>query len=60
MDVIDSLKNEVYDLMINDSAHDFEHVMRVFKNAQNICKKKMPTKNLFKCVCYRYYFISKI
>lgn len=46
MDVIDSLKNEVYDLMINDSAHDFEHVMRVFKNAQNICKKENANEKL--------------
>lgn len=46
MDVINSLKNEVYDLMINDSAHDFEHVMRVFKNAQNICKKENANEKL--------------
>jgi uncharacterized protein len=37
MKVIDSIKNEVKKIMDNDSAHDFEHVMRVYKNAQKIC-----------------------
>jgi len=46
MDVVNSLKKEVCDLMINDSAHDFEHIMRVFKNAQNICKKENANKKL--------------
>ena len=36
MNVINSLKQEVYNLMINDSAHDFDHIMRVFKNAQKV------------------------
>jgi uncharacterized protein len=40
MNVINSLKQEVHNLMINDSAHDFDHIMRVFKNAQKICKKE--------------------
>ena len=46
MNVINSLKQEVYDLMINDSAHDFAHIMRVFKNAQKICKKENARENL--------------
>ena len=37
MKVLDSIKNEVKKIMDNDSAHDFEHVMRVYKNAQKIC-----------------------
>ena len=37
MKVLDSIKNEVQEIMDNDSAHDFEHVMRVYKNAQKIC-----------------------
>ena len=44
--VIDSLKNEVEKIMDNDPAHDFEHVMRVFKNAENICKKEKANKKL--------------
>jgi uncharacterized protein len=32
-------------MMKNDSAHDFEHVLRVYKNAQRICKtEKSNTK----------------
>ena len=39
------LKKEVKSIMNNDSAHDFEHVMRVYKNAQKICKKeKVPER----------------
>ena len=46
MNVIDSLKKEVYGLIVNDSAHDFDHIMRVFKNAQNICKKENANEKL--------------
>jgi len=46
MNVINSLKQEVYNLMINDSAHDFDHIMRVFKNAQKICKKENAPEKL--------------
>jgi uncharacterized protein len=35
-----SLEKEVKIRMSNDSAHDFEHIMRVYKNAQKICKKE--------------------
>ena len=46
MNVINSLKQEVRALMINDSAHDFAHIMRVFKNAQKICKKENANEKL--------------
>ena len=46
MNVINSLKQEVHNLMINDSAHDFDHIMRVFKNAQKICKKENTREKL--------------
>lgn len=46
MNVIRLLKQEVHDLMINDTAHDFDHIMRVFKNAQNICKKENAHEKL--------------
>ena len=46
MNVINSLKQEIRSLMINDSAHDVEHVMRVFKNAQKICKKENANTKL--------------
>ena len=46
MNVINSLKQEEHNLMINDSAHDFAHIMRVFKNAQKICKKENANEKL--------------
>ena len=46
MKVIDSIKNEVKKIMDNDSAHDFEHIMRVYKNAQKICKKEKTNEKL--------------
>ena len=46
MKVLDSLKKDVKKIMENDSAHDFEHVMRVYKNAQKICKKEKANEKL--------------
>ena len=46
MKVLDSIKNEVKKIMNNDSAHDFEHVMRVYKNAQKICTLEKANEKL--------------
>jgi len=46
MKVLDSLKNEVKKRIENDSAHDFEHTMRVYKNAKKICKKEKANEKL--------------
>jgi len=46
MKVLDSLKNEVKKRTENDSAHDFEHTIRVYKNAQKICKKEKANEKL--------------
>jgi uncharacterized protein len=32
--------------MDNDSAHDFNHIMRVFKNAKKICKREKANEKL--------------
>ena len=40
MKVINSIKNEVIEILNNDPAHDFDHVMRVYNNAQKIVKKE--------------------
>ena len=45
MSVLDSLKEEAKKIMDGDSAHDFEHVMRVYKNAKKYAKKKMQMRN---------------
>lgn len=46
MKVLDSIKNEVKEIMDNDSAHDFEHIMRVYKNAEKMCKKEKANEKL--------------
>ena len=46
MQVLDSIKNTVKEMMDNDSAHDFEHIMRVYKNAQKLCKKEKIDEKL--------------
>ena len=46
MKILDSIKNEVISIMDNDPAHDFEHVMRVYKNAQKISKKEKASQKL--------------
>ncbi|MHA7647685.1 HD domain-containing protein [Nitrosopumilus sp. S4] len=46
MKVLDSIREEVKKRMQNDSAHDFEHIMRVYKNAQKICKKEKANEKL--------------
>jgi uncharacterized protein len=46
MKVLDSIKNEVIKIMDNDPAHDFDHVMRVYNNAQKIVKKEKANQKL--------------
>ena len=46
MDIIDSIKNEVIEILDNDPAHDFDHVMRVYNNAQKIIKKEKANQKL--------------
>ena len=46
MKVLDSLEDEIKKRMGNDPAHDFKHIMRVYKNAQKICKKEKANEKL--------------
>lgn len=46
MKVLELLKKDVKKIMVNDSAHDFEHIMRVYKNAQKICKNEKADEKL--------------
>ncbi len=43
---LEKLKIEVKNRMENDPAHDFEHIMRVYKNAEKLCKKEKANKKL--------------
>jgi len=58
MNVINSIKNEVKEIMDNDSAHDFDHVMRVYKNAQKICKKEKVNEKLVLCAALLHDIVS--
>ncbi len=46
MDSVDLLQKQVQQRMKNDPAHDFNHVMRVYKNAQKLCKKEKANEKL--------------
>lgn len=49
MSVLDSITNDVRKIIVNDSAHDFEHIMRVYKNAQKLCKQEKVNETLVLC-----------
>ena len=46
MRVLDSIKNEVKEIMDSDSAHDFEHIMRVYTNAQKMCELEKASEKV--------------
>ncbi|MCS5528389.1 MAG: HD domain-containing protein [Nitrosopumilus sp.] len=46
MKVLDLIKKDVIAIMDNDPAHDFEHIMRVYNNAQKIVKKEKANLKL--------------
>ena len=46
MSVLDLIKTDIKKIMYNDSAHDFDHIMRVYKNAQQIIKKEKVNETL--------------
>jgi uncharacterized protein len=46
MKVIDLLQTIVKQKMKNDPAHDFNHIMRVYKNAQKLCKKEKANQKI--------------
>ena len=58
MDDVNLLKKEVKSLIANDSAHDFEHVMRVYKNAKKICKKENANEKLILCAVLLHDVVS--
>ena len=46
MSVLDSIKQDVLKTIKNDSAHDFDHIMRVYLNAQKILENENASKKL--------------
>ena len=46
MNDIDFLQKQVQQRMKNEPAHDFNHIMRVYKNAQILCKKEKVNEKL--------------
>ncbi|MEM2785592.1 MAG: HD domain-containing protein [Candidatus Nitrosotenuis sp.] len=46
MNILESLSAEVQQRIKNDSAHDFSHIMRVYKNAQQIAEYEKANKKL--------------
>jgi uncharacterized protein len=58
MSVINSISNDVKKIIENDSAHDFEHIMRVYKNAQKLCKKEKVNEKLVLCAVLLHDIIS--
>lgn len=58
MNVVNLLKKEIQSLMDNDPAHDFAHIMRVYKNAQMICKKERVNEKLVLCAVLLHDIIS--
>jgi len=46
MRILDLLKEEVKTRISNDPAHDFDHIMRVYKNAKKICHKEKVNPKL--------------
>lgn len=46
MKILEQLKDEVKNLMSNDPAHDYEHVIRVFNNAKKLSLKENANKKL--------------
>jgi uncharacterized protein len=46
MKVLNSIKSDVQKILENDPAHDFDHIMRVYNNAQKICKKEKANEKL--------------
>lgn len=46
MNALKLLQDMVREKIKNDPAHDFDHIMRVYKNAQQLCKKEKANEKL--------------
>jgi len=56
---LELLKKEVEKLTAkNDAAHDFEHIMRVYRNAKKICKSEETNPKLVLCAALLHDIVS--
>ena len=58
MTVVDLVKKEAEKIIANDPAHDFQHVLRVYRNAEKICKKEKVDTKLVLCAALLHDLIS--
>lgn len=58
MEKLRKLKNEVKNSFVNDPAHDFEHTMRVYKNAEKLAKKENANTKLVLCAALLHDIVS--
>ena len=58
MSVINFISNDVKKIIENDSAHDFEHIMRVYKNAKKLCKQEKVNEKLVLCAVLLHDIVS--
>ena len=58
MNVVDLIKNEVKDILENDPAHDYQHVMRVYRNAKKICHDENVDSKLVLCAALLHDVVS--
>lgn len=58
MTVIDLIKSDVKKIIKNDPSHDFDHIMRVYNNAQQICKKEKVNEKLVLCAVLLHDIVS--
>ncbi len=59
MKSLDLLKKEVEKLTTkNDAAHDFEHIMRVYRNAKKLCKSENTNPKLVLCAALLHDIVS--
>ena len=45
MNVIKEIQKYVKTNMKNDSAHDYNHIIRVYKNVKTLCKKETANEH---------------
>jgi len=59
LEILELLKKEIERLTTkNDSAHDFEHIMRVYRNAEKICKNEKVNPKLVLCAALLHDIVS--